>query len=266
LGVISAAMSERQSHDSRIQRAVKLLPRWRLALVGLFLGVAVSATAAGQGARPSFDCRAAKAPDEYAICSDSRLAELDQAVSIAYGEIEQRFMKEGVKSAKEILAARHACGTNRLCILDQQVRAIEAFSEFGSKVPVPPWVGAYRIALFRAGQEPALDGIPTRIGQCSITKVASISSRFGGELKHPTTDEMDTGAAVSYANRGYQVSYSYVESIANSQIGDEVLLCLVSIPKNCPPGDSRGRFYSATNLRTKGSWLLPDAQHICGGA
>ena len=220
----------RATKSCHMQRAVldSLLPRWRSALVGLFLGVAVSAMAAGQGTSPSFDCRAAKAPDEYAICSDSSLAELDQAVSIAYGQIEQRFREDGVKSAKEILAARHACGTNRLCILDQQVRAIEAFSEFGSKVPVPPWVGAHRIALFAVGREPAAADIPTRIGQCSITKITSISSRFGEELKRPTTDEMDTGTAVSYANRGYQVSYSYVESIANSRIGDEVLQCLGS--------------------------------------
>ena len=31
-------------------------------------------------------------------------------------------------------------------------------------------------------------------------------------------------------------------------------------------GDERGRVYSGTNLRTRGSWQLPDAQHMCGGA
>jgi hypothetical protein len=45
-----------------------------------------------------------------------------------------------------------------------------------------------------------------------------------------------------------------------------VLLCLVSIPKNCPAGDERGKIYSATNLNTTAYWLLPDAQHGCGGA
>ena len=104
------------------------------------------------------------------------------------------------------------------------------------------------------------------VGQCTITKIASISTRFGEELK-PPTDELDSSATViSYANTGYQVSYSYIAAIAQSHIGGEVLLCLVSIPKNCPAGDERGKIYSATNLNTTAYWLLPDAQHGCGGA
>jgi hypothetical protein len=44
-----------------------------------------------------------------------------------------------------------------------------------------------------------------------------------------------SGSAVSFANEGYQVSYSYIPALADSHIGDEVLFCLSSIPKNCPP-------------------------------
>ena len=43
-------------------------------------------------------------------------------------------------------------------------------------------------------------------------------------------------------------------------------MCLTSIPKHCPPGDDRGRKYTATNLRTRGSWSMADSQHMCGGA
>ena len=108
--------------------------------------------------------------------------------------------------------------------------------------------------------------MPNHVGQCTITKIASISTRFGEELK-PPTDELDSsGTAISYANTGYQVSYSYIAAIAQSHIGDEVLLCLVSTPKNCPAGDERGKIYSATNLNTTAYWLLPDAQHGSGGA
>jgi hypothetical protein len=32
------------------------------------------------------------------------------------------------------------------------------------------------------------------------------------------------------------ISYSYIAAIADAHIGDEVLLCLVSLPKDCPPG------------------------------
>lgn len=104
------------------------------------------------------------------------------------------------------------------------------------------------------------------MGQCTVTKIAGISSRFGDELKPPADEMHSSGSGVSFANKGYPVSYSYVPAIADSRIGDDVLMCLTSLPKNCPPGDDRGKFYAATNLRSKGSWILPDAQHMCGGA
>ena len=50
------------------------------------------------------------------------------------------------------------------------------------------------------------------------------------------------------------------------RVGDPVTLCLVSIPRNCPPGDDRGKVYSAANWRTQERWSLPDSQHSCGGA
>lgn len=222
--------------------------------------------ATAQPAEPSFDCAKARAPDERAICDDRRLAELDQAVAIAYGQASRGFKKEARESANETLAARHSCGGDRLCILDQQVKAIDIYADLGAKVPVPPWVGGYRIELFEARSQPPTKGLPRRIGQCTITKIASISTRFGDVLKPPSDETDSSGSAVSYANEGYQVSYSYIPEIADSRIGDRVLLCLVSLPKDCPPGDDRGRFYSATNFRTSGSWLLPDSQHMCGGA
>ncbi|HVZ53980.1 MAG TPA: hypothetical protein VG986_18570 [Pseudolabrys sp.] len=236
------------------------------ALAGLSMVAPPSAFA--QSARPSFDCRAARSPDERAICADARLAELDQAVTIAYKQIETH--KENLGSAlgmaREALAARRACGSDRLCILDQQASELDAFSNFGSKVPVPPWVGDYRIALFKSQGKHTTKGLPKRVGQCTVSKIASITTRFGEELKPPKTDLDSTGSLVEYANQGAQVSYDYVEALQASRIGDEVLICLVSLPKDCPPGDERGKVYSGTNLRTKGSWIMPDSQHMCGGA
>jgi hypothetical protein len=105
-----------------------------------------------------------------------------------------------------------------------------------------------------------------RLWQLGIPVVKTASASLINKSK-PPADEMDSsGSAVTFANQGYQVSYTYVAAIADSHIGDEILLCLVSLPRDCPPGDTRGKFYSATNLKTTGSWLLPDAQHMCGGA
>ncbi|WP_281040171.1 hypothetical protein [Mesorhizobium sp. M8A.F.Ca.ET.057.01.1.1] len=33
-----------------------------------------------------------------------------------------------------------------------------------------------------------------------------------------------------------------------------------------PKDDDRGRVYYSVDLVSKGSWALPDSQHMCGGA
>lgn len=106
--------------------------------------------------------------------------------------------------------------------------------------------------------------LPTHVGACAKTKIKSIETRLvDGPTKKPVPG---SGSAVSFVNGGYQVSYDTVPAIEHSKKGDPVRMCLVSIPKNCPKGDDRGRFYKTTNLRTHKSWNLPDAEHMCGGA
>lgn len=239
----------------------------RALIAGIVFGPVLTMWSAGaQPANPSFNCDKARAADEKAICADVRLAELDQAIAIAFAQVAKKSRDEALDAAKSILAARRSCGSDRLCILDQQVSGIELLAASGSPVPVPPWVGAHRLLLFKSqGKRPA-SGMPKQVSQCTFTKVAAIATRFGEELKRPTDDLDSSGSAVGFANGGNLVSYTYIEPLAESRIGDDVLVCLVSIPKDCPPGDDRGRVYSTTNLRTKGSWMLPDAQHMCGGA
>ncbi len=99
---------------------------------------------------------------------------------------------------------------------------------------------------------------PVNVGDCVQTTVTVVGPRLEGAP--------DSGSSVTYANGLYQVSYDVVPAIANSQAGDEVRLCLASVPENCPPGDNRGRVYDATNLRTNETWSAPDSQHMCGGA
>jgi hypothetical protein len=99
--------------------------------------------------------------------------------------------------------------------------------------------------------------LPTEIGACSETTIEDIGYRLG---------DPDSGSAISYANGGGQVSYDTIPEIHRSRVGDPVRVCLVSIPEDCPPGDDRGKVYSATNLRTGDSWEAPDSQHSCGGA
>jgi hypothetical protein len=112
------------------------------------------------------------------------------------------------------------------------------------------------LGLVRLDQARA-EALPTEVGECSETTIEDIGYRLA---------DPDSGSAVSYANGGVQVSYDTIPEIHRSRVGDEVKLCLVSVPEDCPPGDDRGKVYSATNLRTGENWEAPDSQHSCGGA
>ena len=100
--------------------------------------------------------------------------------------------------------------------------------------------------------------IPKKAGQCVRTEISELGSRLEGSP--------DSGSAIAYANGITGVSYDIITAIRRSHVGDPVTLCLVSIPRNCPPGDDRGKVYSALNGRTQERWSLPDSQHSCGGA
>jgi hypothetical protein len=100
--------------------------------------------------------------------------------------------------------------------------------------------------------------LPKRVGDCADPAIKSIGIRLEGVP--------DSGSAVSFENGGYQVGYDRVPTIEQSRNRDPVRMCLVSLPRNCPKGDDRGRTYRTTNLRTHQSWSLADSTHMCGGA
>ncbi len=101
-------------------------------------------------------------------------------------------------------------------------------------------------------------GAPAKVGDCVMTTVQVVGTRLDGVA--------GSGSAIEYANGIAQVSYDQVPGIDSSRTGDEVKLCLVSLPQNCPPGDDRGKIYSGTNTRTGQTWSEPDSEHSCGGA
>jgi hypothetical protein len=109
-----------------------------------------------------------------------------------------------------------------------------------------------------APAEEIASAAPANVGDCVETTVTLVGPRLEGVP--------DSGSGIEYANGLAQVEYDVIPGIANSQVGDAVRLCLVSVPENCPPGDDRGRVYAGTNLRTNETWSAPDSQHMCGGA
>ncbi|HKM63671.1 MAG TPA: hypothetical protein VJY39_14385 [Acidisphaera sp.] len=103
--------------------------------------------------------------------------------------------------------------------------------------------------------------IPTTPGTCVFTRIKTI-----GHHLRPGPPTLDPGSTVAYDNGVNQISYETVGTLGQARIGDEIMLCLVRIPQHCPPGDARGRIYTGTDLRTLGSWTMPDSEHLCGGA
>ena len=105
--------------------------------------------------------------------------------------------------------------------------------------------------------------LPNQIGKCVLTTVKSVSQRLEDGRGNSVPD---SGSAISFKNGGYQVDYDQVPAVNNSRPGDQVVMCLVELPTDCPPGDERGKTYTTTNLRTLEFWSLADAENMCGGA
>jgi len=100
--------------------------------------------------------------------------------------------------------------------------------------------------------------VPTKVGQCVETSIKEKFSRLEGVP--------DSGSGIQYANGIHGVSYDIIKPITKARVGDRITLCLTGLPEDCPPGDDRGKTYSALDHRTNGKWELPDAEHMCGGA
>lgn len=228
----------------------------------LLLGfVATSAHAA------SFDCARATTPDERTVCADPRLSELDSVMGRAFNQARKASsgadqQKTLTAVARSFMTSRRACGTDRSCIFVTYLSALVDYQNSGATEAIPVWANALAIA---GGKLPPDTAIPARIGQCSTTQVAKVTTRL--DLGHPPKDEdFDSGTAVVFRNSGGQVSYGREDALLHSKPGDKVVMCLISIPADCPPGDDRGKVYTVTNTRTGESWTLPDSQHSCGGA
>jgi uncharacterized protein len=234
-----------------------------LLAAGLALPAAV---AAGGSAAPSFDCSKASLPDEKAICADPELAAIDVLIAQAFKDFEPAYGGDKKAIARALIADRNRCKDDRACIavvLDNALQTVGA---------VPSWVEDYSKGLIghkalltaAAAAKDADQPLPRAIGQCAVTHIVELTTRFG---EGPLQDaDANAGSLVTYTNEGAQVSYGHDDGLASSRVGDPVAVCLIAIPRDCPAGDERGRVYYGVDLTIGGSWVLPDSQHMCGGA
>jgi uncharacterized protein len=184
----------------------------------------------------SFNCAQAASKTEHAICGDAQLSALDGQIGLAY---QQRLaLAPATRQVQRgwLRVRDEGCVDDKDCLR----RFMNA-----------------QLAWLRSGN-PLLSRTPTVIGTCELTTISKVDHRFEGEV--------GSGSYVREANGPSQVSYDEIPSITHSRRGDPVLVCLAGLPEDCPPGDDRGKYYAAANLRTLGVWALADSEHLCGGA
>ena len=199
-------------------------------------GPAAEGASARAGSSASIDCRHASDAAERAICAGPTLAALDRRLGDAY---QQRLATDpSVRSIERgwLKARDEGCGRHAACLH----RFMSAQLAWLSSRAPPPRT------------------LPKREGACGVSTMKDVAYRLEGAP--------DSGTSVEEANGAVQVWYEDVPAAARSRVGDPALVCLVSVPRHCPPGDDRGRIYAVANLRTFGAWSGPDAEHMCGGA
>ncbi len=233
-----------------------------MAAAGLVLWFGV---AAADAAGPSFDCRKASAPDEQAICANPQLSQIDVLVSDAYRNFDPEFVRDKRVIARQFLKDRQYCGRDEACIANVQNSELQTFGQQVEWVEsyAEALIGQKALALARKTSTSADRPLPNAIGDCAMTHIAQLTTRFGEPLQGA---DPNAGAGIEFSNGGGQVSYDVPEALYDARQGDPVMVCLMSIPRDCPAGDERGRFYYSVDVRSQGTWVLPDSQHMCGGA
>lgn len=234
------------------------------AVFGVFLAMTLSLLATMSAtADPSFDCGKARTLDEKEICSDRYLAQIDSAVSDAYRSYEPEFQSKSTIVSRT-LEDRSDCGDDDACIAAVQLSALQTYKG------MEPWVYSYAVSL--VGNRASLIGAqklegsiqpPRKHAECSQTRIRSLTTRFGEPVSYGNED---LGTAVEYENGVFVISYSRDDGLYNAKVGQPVVVCLLTVPYDCPAGDDRGRFYYTLNLSTRLEWVMADAQHVCGGA
>ena len=83
-------------------------------------------------------------------------------------------------------------------------------------------------------------------------------------------DRVGGGAAIDFTNGIGLTDYSTNAIASHERPGDEVQLCLISVPSetDCPNvgRDQRGRIYRVYDYKAKAVYRMQNSEHGCGGA
>ena len=102
---------------------------------------------------PSFDCRRARSPDEFAVCADPELSRLDRLIGQGYQDLLGQIGEGAARAvAASLLAGRRACGADVGCIRDAQIAAIRELERRGATIADPAPVAETPLAQTPSAQ------------------------------------------------------------------------------------------------------------------
>jgi hypothetical protein len=129
---IDGALRQRGSSINEVIRQGMVPSDPRMA--GLRSGCRGQANNAG----PSFDCRRARFPDEFAVCADPELSRLDRLIGQGYQDLLGQIGEGPARAvAAPLLASRRACGADVGCIRNAQLGAIRELERRGAAIADP---------------------------------------------------------------------------------------------------------------------------------
>lgn len=192
---------------------------------------------------PSFDCNKAKSYSEILVCSNTELSYKDNLIAALYrnflvGDSKIENQNHQIKQSQIFwIKSRNKCN-NQNCVGDTYNSRI---SELKSQIAYKPTNETKKV-----------------LGACFLDKIKSIEPRLNN-------GSFDSGVFSDYESGTRAVSYDAQSEVIKSRPGDNIIVCLKSLPDNCPVGDERGAVYFTHNLRTGENWVLPADSHSCGG-
>jgi uncharacterized protein len=140
---------------------------------------------------PSFDCRKARLPDEFAICHSSQLTELDNLVAAGYVFLKST---QGRPAADQVgipfWRLRQSCRLDEACIQQRQIEAIKAYHAAGAPVSLPSWASlqAYGSNSGVSPQTPQdAPLVPPVLNSAGIGDTTAQMVSDGGTFKVPVT-------------------------------------------------------------------------------
>lgn len=222
------------------------------------LGMATTALAmAASGQAASFDCAKATTKVEKAICADDGLSSLDDEMAAAYKLALKKGNASKIKSAqKDWLQERNSCASDDSGAYANMQECIKE---------------QYNYRLFDLNR---MVYLPQKLKACTDLVIDEKTTRFegatpgeaGGEvfviMKHHVGFFVVSVDGLSDKDNADK----YMFNTKDFAKGDKVKVCLASVPKDCPPGDDRGKGYSITNYKNHKTFSGTPDWHSCGGA